>query len=142
MFYKPPIDLKDEDVDPLLRKAVAKINSSGWVWTAESCQGHPDAKGPPWADNVQPMLRLVTKKEDFPRMLGHLIESLEVPAREVEGWLWPETILACEMYPVSHGDWREVLVYVHARTAFDRDNGIIAFERFADAVSDNSFPDR
>ena len=83
-FYKLPDELTDDDIDPLLRPFVQKINRSGWVWTAESCQGHPEAKIPAWADNVRPMLRLVTPKECLGRVLGLWVKAMTIPARTID----------------------------------------------------------
>ncbi len=81
LFYTLPSELNvNEQIDPLLRTAVAAINSSGWIWTAESCQGHPDETevAAPWGHNVRPYLRLVCRD----RHLGAACSELLTQARD------------------------------------------------------------
>lgn len=62
-FYSDPESVDLALVDPLMRAFVQRMNSSGWVWTAECCQGHPDAPDNAyiWAGNTSPMVRLVLR---------------------------------------------------------------------------------
>lgn len=129
-FYEDPARLKPEQVDPLIRDAVLAINQSGWVWTAESCQGHPDAADDePWANNTRPFLRLVTRHRNLGAMLTMLYEKMYRPGFGAED-RQPLTVTIYRSFQVT-GTWAEVLVYIEAATAWDRNHGIAAFERFA-----------
>lgn len=133
-FYENPSRLDPEKVDPLIRKAVLRINESGWVWTAESCQGHPDAADfEPWANNTRPFLRLVTRRGNIGLMLGMLYEKAYRTPEGRDDYKEPLTVTVYRSFAIT-GDWAEVLVYIEAATAWDRNNGIAAFERFAEYV--------
>ncbi len=136
IFYDLPDALQPENIDPLIWPAVKRINESGWVWTAESCQGHPDAtEYGAWANNVRPMLRLVCHRVDTGKMLSLLLEAVKQPPDSgLDGLhffkveLWPQ--------PRRTPDWTEILVYISpVHTVFDRDQGIKAVERFAEMVN-------
>lgn len=134
-FYDDPRSLKLEQVDELIRKAVFTINESGWVWTAESCQGHPDASEyDPWASNTRPFLRLVCRRGDAGRMMSllypQMYRTLDVVACDYKE---PLRVTVYQSFGVT-GDWAEFLVYIEASTAWDRNNGVKAFERFADSL--------
>jgi hypothetical protein len=148
-YHHPELDkpwhtqAKNAVVDPLIRSAVQKINASGWVWTAESCQGHPDeSRTPVWASNVKPMLRLICRVEHEGAMLSALMaasRSMAVAPDDEENltaWGRPCTV-GLEIFPDERGqpDWCEALVYIPAATAWDRDRGIQAFERFGMLVN-------
>jgi len=131
-FYGDPEDLDPNLIDPLLRKAVARINLSSWVWTAESCQGHPDNDiGPVWAGNTSPMLRLVCRREQVGRMLGALHEAST--GFEDEDGL--RRYFSLRVHPQTLREWAEVLVYIEAQTVRDRNLGIAVFEKFAELVA-------
>lgn len=140
LFYDLPEALDLEQVDPLIRPAVAGINRSGWAWTAESCQGHPDATGPVWASNIRPMLRLVCRSEREGEMFSLLLQA----SRNMEEEAWKDALVpmrpvAVVIYPDGirgRPDWCENLVYLEAITAFDRNCGIEMFTRFAALVCD------
>lgn len=133
-WYEHPDSLDPLGLDPLIAPVVLEINTSGWVWTAESCQGHPDAKGPAWGGNTSPMLRLVTKVHHEGRMfslLAHasrivagIVERKEGLARTVPLHVYPSTLKSSET-------WVEHLVYAHATTAYGRNLGIQCFAEFA-----------
>ncbi len=134
IFYADPYSLTDAMIDPLLREAVRLINDSGWVWTAESCQGHPDATElGAWTHNTRPMLRLVTRRENHGAMLDYLTQATNPRVwvgddRDVGSTFTP----GIELWP-HHLDehWAETLVYITARVAYERDIGCRLFERFA-----------
>lgn len=138
-FYALPEDLKPGYIDPLIRDAVFAINASGWVWTGESCQGHPDATEPRgWEHNIEPMLRLITTAEDYALMLQLLTDACWRPIEEQDEFMahYP---LGLSLYPQFRDGWsiapyREVLVYVKARQTIERNAGLRLFERFADNV--------
>lgn len=139
-FYTVPSEVVQAQIDPLMWPIVHTINQSGWVFTGESCQGHPDAaEHDPWSDNVEPMLRLICRKEHFGRMLFHLIESSSF---DEDGL--PRTT-GFKIYPARKNwgqffktkddpAWREILVYIPASTVYSRNLGIVCYQRFADAV--------
>jgi len=138
-FYEHPDKLSPEQIDPLLRDIVPRINSSCWVWTAESCQGHPDSTEPVWANNVQPMLRLVTTAQNEGAMLALLMmaaRSMEDPSDEaMTAWGRPGAP-SFRIYLHPRGPlWVEHLIYVEAATTYSRDRGIECFRRFAEMVS-------
>ena len=129
-------------IDELIRPAVYAINSSGWVWTGESCQGHPDAvKATGWTHNTKPMLRLITSAEDFGTMLRLLCDACYSSVEEQDKAgvyrnagleLWPQEV-------PRNGAWwlapyREVLVYVPALVTFERNAALGVFDRFAERV--------
>lgn len=129
-FYDLPCELNEDQVDPLILPIVKRINESGWVWTAESCQGHPDAVDPVWCDNTDPMLRLVSDLKHEPFMLQQLVRS----SRSMEGEITPTTPL--RIYPQTpKPPWGEILVYVPAQTVFYRNRGLETFRRFAEWVN-------
>jgi len=139
LFYTLPEELVPEQIDPLLRDAVSLINKSGWVWTAESCQGHPDADHAyPWAMNTRPMLRLVCEKANFGRMLAQLVEASTF---EDDGLSRVNVLEICECRnwgpcytQRSDPGFREVVVYVRARTVYERNLGIECYQRFANSI--------
>lgn len=134
-FYELPKNLKPDQIDPLIRNAVMQINQSGWCFTAESCQGHPDmVEEAPWASNTDPMLRLICQKKDTGRMMATLVEAMYYQKGGEDGW---QETLGFQGYPraIRSSDWTEVLVYIRCKTAFDRNLGIQAYERFARLVN-------
>lgn len=141
LFYSPP-DKLDEWMDPMMRPVCEAINRSGWVWTAESCQGHPDAaKSGTWGHNTRPMLRLVTKQENVGRMLAALMEAYEVERRSVEESIaehgnLPE-LMGLEVFPFSgrNPGWSETLIYIEAKTVYQRDQGMSVWEIFGGIVN-------
>lgn len=137
IFYADPNALTPEMIDPLIWPAVQRINASGWVWTAESCQGHPDAERPgPWTHNTRPMLRLVSRRGDHGRMLETLLRACfineAVPGLPIDPERFGGGVLGLELWAREMRDlaWAESLVYIGARTAYERDYGCLIFERF------------
>lgn len=134
LFYELPQDLDLSAVDPLMRPVIARINSSGWVWTAESCQGHPeyDEQSSGWDHNTDPFLRLVTSTTRFGDMLGRLATAMRLPDSETR----IQVVCGLKLYmrPRDFGDWRQVNAYIEARNVLGRNRGIEAFTRFADAL--------
>ena len=134
IFYKDPATLRDEQIDPLLRDAVRRINRSGWLWTAESCQGHPDADDA-WAGNTRPMLRLVCRSEDRPRMMDALCQALADYNDDKLGEAYGK-VLSIAVWPYERRNgWFEALVYIPAAVAGERNAGCRCYERFAELVT-------
>lgn len=146
IFYRLPQDLNLDEIDPLMRPVVRRINESGWVWTAECCQGHPDynGEGAGWDHNVKPFLRLVTSKKTLGEMMGALASSMRLPDR-VEGW--PPEKMRCDVtcsftthvWSGDLGPWEQVLIYVEAHNVLTRDRGIEALAAFAERINDRPF---
>lgn len=132
LFYTLPSELKvNEQIDPLLRVAVAAINSSGWIWTAESCQGHPDEAeiSAPWGHNTQPYLRLVCRD----LRLGDVVATLLTEARDESDRLIGAPRMILGTRELKDG-WTELQVYVEAHNVATRNRGCQALERFGFAV--------
>lgn len=146
IFYSDPATLTPGMIDPLLRDAVAKINASGWVWTAESCQGHPDFGlvdvHTAWEHNTRPMLRLVCRADHAGSMLVALTRSACDPITDVLTPIEEETDLRLSRYPQGlelwpnerRNGWYEVLAYFQAGNVAMRDLGCLRFARFAALV--------
>lgn len=133
LFYSPP-DKMDPWVDPLMRPICEGINKSGWVWTAESCQGHPDATtSGTWGENTNPMIRLVTRQPG--RMLECLCQAFGLAKGRTERADIFE-VHGFRMYPSGrpNPEWSEILVYIDARTTFQRDQALDVWGAFAELV--------
>lgn len=145
IFYTLPSELRPEQIDPLLREIVGDINRSGWVWTAESCQGHPDAATAgetAWPHNTDPFLRLVVHKAREAEMLLHLTCALDVLNDELDraeagGWLLYGS-QGLRLYCDDREPYAEYRVYLPARIATERNGGIEVFRRFARSVNEVS----
>lgn len=133
LFYTLPSELKiNEAIDLHLRLAVASINSSGWVWTAESCQGHPDETDlhAPWGFNSDPYLRLVMRAQD----LGDAVHALLAEAHDEDSNLRGPPQMKMRTRPLKSG-WMELSVYIGASNVAERNRGCRAFERFGMAIA-------
>lgn len=150
-FYSSP-DTLDQAVDPLIRPICEKINASGWVWTAESCQGHPDAcEACAWASNTAPMLRLVTLEKDLGQMMAALCRAfpmvedcvmksnLKPGAMSTPGGFGVFEIHGFRAYPSSRPNpgWTETLIYIDAANVYQRNQALDVFRAFADLVSEH-----
>lgn len=116
-YYDPVFELRAKHVDARIWPAVQAINKSGWVWTAESCEGHRLPSRNQLQDR-SPWLRLVCRDADSPAMLDALIRS----APHELGYSGLEVVLQ----PSPPG-WFEVRVYV-------RRGGVSVFKRFARSI--------
>ena len=126
-IYILPQDLDSSLVDPLLRDIIATINSSGWVWTSESCQGHPDAASPEdtgWDHNTNPFLRLIVRNSDFGEMLALLASAMRGENR----------VCTMRLHSIAKGAWVEAIVYVEAINVLMRNQGIAALKRFSESL--------
>jgi hypothetical protein len=143
LFYSLPHELDYEMVDPLIRPICWKINDSGWVWTAESCQGHPDCTEEitAWGSNTDPMLRLVCRKYHFGDMMNLFIDSLRFDREGLDTatgfrcypkvkYSYPDLI---EKFP-GYYDWEEVLVYLPGTNVATRNRSLKCLETFAEKV--------
>lgn len=140
IFYVLPQKLKLKNIDPLMRPVVDRINESGWVWTAECCQGHPDydEHSVGWEHNVRPFVRLVTSKARFGEMMGLLASSMRLPDR-----LDPIETARCDVtlsfetfiWPHDLGPWEQVNIYINVQNVLGRNRGIEALQQFADALA-------
>lgn len=132
LFYTLPSELKvAEQIDPLLRLAVAAINSSGWVWTAESCQGHPDETDlhAPWGHNTEPYLRLACRNRYVAPLLAQLLRE----AHDDDSTLFGSPQMKLRTRQLKDA-WSEVQIYITAHNVATRNRGCQALERFAFSV--------
>lgn len=139
IFYTLPEDLNPDQLDPLLREAVLNINLSGFCWTAESCQGHPEAAVPgdtAWGHNVEPYLRLVCHDSCEGDILIALMRACdpqgEDELRAIEaGYEHPQ---AARLYRYQRGEYAEIMVYLKAHNVMGRNGGIEVFRRFSERL--------
>lgn len=122
-FYALPQSIDYSRIDVLMQPILRLINQSGWVWTAECCQGHPDATEPRgWDFNTNPYLRLVVEDGvDLESLLGMLVATCRGHV--------------IELHTVEKGPWVEVLIYIRAHNVFQRNAGIKSLTKFANDVS-------
>ena len=143
IFYSPP-NAMDQSVDPLIRPICERINGSGFVWTAESCQGHPDAaEAGTWASNNAPFIRLVTREEDLGRMLSCLCKAfplveksvLESNRRDAPSFQIFE-VHGFRVYPSSRPNpgWTETLIYIDAANVYQRNQALQVWAAFAELL--------
>jgi hypothetical protein len=122
----PPDRLMAEDVDAQIWPIVERINRSGWIWTTESCQGHP----------AMPMIGLVTN--DIGRAFTLLADAVIAEARDVSGDSRdPKGIqLRTGFYPKPRVQLGRYQVRVTALTndAPQRDRALQVFDAFAREV--------
>lgn len=144
-FYNLPQDLIPEQIDPLIRKAVFRINESGWIWTGESCQGHPDCEEEltPWGLNVHPFLRLICRAENIGKMFSLLISAMRYMDK-----YGMDSVMGFKVYPcrkntaypseniVDNDKWEEVMIYLNGTNVAERNRSISCFEKFAELVND------
>lgn len=131
IFYSMPGDL-DGCIDPLILPVVLRINESGWVWTGESCQGHPDATHS-GAAGVEPFLRLIVHRTNLGEMLSSLCDAMTIKSES--GLSMP--YLGFRLHnvtPDKSTDYAEVMVYAEARNAYMRNHGIAVLAAFADIL--------
>ncbi len=130
IFYSLPQELDINDVDPLLRSVVERINHSGWVWTSECCQGHPDAdddSNTGWDHNTNPFMRLVVGSSNLGKLLALLAQAMRLPSRTC----------SMRLHTVPRGVFEEVIVYVEANNVRTRNQGVDALQRFSEAICRN-----
>jgi hypothetical protein len=122
----PPDRLTANDVDSQMWPIVERINRSGWVWTTESCQGHP----------AMPMLGFVTN--DIGRAFSLLSDAVIAEGRDITGDARdPKGIqLRTGYYPTPRVPLGRYQVRVTALVNDDRqrDRALHVFEAFARQV--------
>lgn len=132
LFYTLPSELKvSEQIDTLLQVAVSAINSCGWIWTAESCQGHPDETDflSPWGFNIEPYLRTVLRTKHLGRAVELLLDAAH------DGNSFSHGPVGMRLYTRELKDgWTEFKVYAQAVNAAQRNRGCLAFERWGFAA--------
>lgn len=131
LFYVMPSELKPEHIDVLLRVAVQALNSTGWVWTAESCQGHPDETdvNAPWGNNTDPYLRLALRRVH----LGTVVAILLREAVDENSSMIGSPQMKLRVRELRNL-WVELQIYVDAHNVATRNRGCQALERFAFAL--------
>lgn len=140
-FYDLPSEIDYDCVDPLIRDTCKRINESGWVWTSESCQGHPDSNSAHlWAGNTDPMLRLVCEAKYAGEMMWRLLLAKRETARRVaeDPQVGMEPGICLKMWDHYRGPktdgWLELLVYIPASTVWGRNLGLEVYKTFAELV--------
>lgn len=131
LFYILPSELKPEHVDMLLRVTVQALNSTGWVWTAESCQGHPEEADihAPWGHNAEPYLRLALRRVHLGTVVAILLrEAIDENTKMIGS---PQMKLRVREL---RNLWVELQIYVGAHNVATRNRGCQALERFAFAL--------
>jgi hypothetical protein len=127
IIYDSPDTLRYETLDEPIREACRLINASGWVFTAESCSGHPDATNRfTWGFN-EPYLRLTCES----RRMGELLDLLSRAAGEFQDDDQMAISFGLKLwrYP-DKGIFSQVGVYIVARTIWERDAAMRIFENF------------
>ena len=126
MFYAMPSDLAVDDfIDPLMLPILSEINRTGWCWTAESCQGHPDLdRENSWGQNTDPMLRLVCRQQNYGLMLSSLLEA-------TTSYLHMSLFVYPRRVGLGQTDWRETIVSIPSKNVYERNRGLQAFSDFA-----------
>lgn len=152
-FFTLPGKLRPSAVDRLLRKTVRLINSSGWAWTTECCQGHPDFDGTKkrgdrgWSKywkgcggGANPILRVVVRKERVGPLMWALAEALhsiqercsDRDHKDHFGGTTPQLMLQLK-YPFRKTGyaWRQVVLVIPSEDVSERNAGCKTFEEFA-----------
>lgn len=94
------------ELDRKIRESVLLVNTSKWVWTAESCQGHPkNRRGSAgyigWSQ--VPMMRFVCRSADVGDLLTLVYKELKIGE---------ENILIYKHEPAHAVGWTEFRMYV------------------------------
>lgn len=136
IFYDLPWQIDWKFIDPLIRPIIERLNASEYVWTAESCEGHPDAiDAGAWGSNTSPMLRLIARKRDQGTVIYRLMEAYDAVRKEAEANKQIFELGGFRIYPQVKGSWAETLVYVAARNIYQRNQGLAVFAKFAELVT-------
>ena len=144
LFYSPPDDMA-EDVDPLIRPICESINKSEWVWTAESCAGHPEAdEAGAWFHNTSPFLRLVTHETKVGRMMELIFKAIIQVDHAMEKKIH-EThelhileVRQLDVIPSSRPSegWTETIVRITAVNVYQRNQALMVWKQFAENVNE------
>jgi len=152
-FFTLPGRLRPTAVDRLLRRTVRLINSSGWAWTAECCQGHPDWDGRKrrgdrgWSKHwcgcggdASPFIVVAVRKERVHVLMWALMEALhslhercpDPGHKDHFSGKTPPLEIAVK-YPTKKEGyaWRQFVVRFPAIDVKERDEGCATFEVFA-----------
>lgn len=103
--YVDPMRLTAKDVDAGVWRAVRRINTSGWVWTAESCEGHP---GRSWS--AVPEIRLVCRTADLPALMALIYRSARV-GDWARGTVLEDSVLVRRHASAQKPGWAELRVF-------------------------------
>lgn len=116
-------------IDSMIAPACSLINASGWVFTSESCQGHIDGTER-YAWGMEPFLRLTCRAHDAGLLLDLLTQaSTDLPDEEDTLLRVGVQLRIFRHHPMPEG-WAQFYVNVECRSAYDRNMGILAFEKF------------
>lgn len=128
-FYHPVSKLRPRDVDWGIRDAVMEINRSGWVWTLESCEGHPELHV--WSHH--PLIRVAVHDGFAARMLGLWHRSVPIGQHGYQPQAAYQALLYRHRPPPMPG-WFEARLLVRGP---DLATSRQAFARFARAVNES-----
>lgn len=127
-FYSNPL-VPDEGIDLLFKPICKKINASGYCYTAESCQGHPDATEPTngWNDSPKVFLRLGFHMEDTGRVMTALLGSSKFTDH-----LGCDGAVSFELYPRETKEgWMDLTVVIKSGNVWQRARALDFWNRFA-----------
>lgn len=107
------------------------INSSGWAWTVESCEGHDEGSYKP--DGHQ----LLTNKDPFIRLLTHT-ENMGGLVHTIQSIIDFEKGMFVELYPgmILDMNWCELIVYITGECELDDKRGTL--ELLAERICNKS----
>ena len=133
-FYHPPslLDYQTQ-IDPLLQEACARVNSSDWLWTAETCQGHPDYDGvnihTAWDHQTGPYFRVVLRDQYVGLCFALLYKAA------VEEKLQDAFPLGVEFYARRlRSTWNSFPILIRAHNVKTRDRACQMLTHFAELV--------
>ena len=144
MFYSPP-DKMDEWVDDLMRPICESINKSEWVWTAESCAGHPEAdEAGAWFHNTHPFIRLVTHKSNEGRVMELMFKAMHQVDKDMQENTrkYKELQLLesrmIEVIPSARPkpEWSELIIRLNAVNVYQRNQALEVWKQFAENVNE------
>jgi len=103
-------------IDPLIWPVVKRMNETGWVWTAESCQG-----GHEWS--AVPMLRLVCRTQDLGALLERVYATMRVGPDHQSSR--DGTFVRLERHKPAPVGWSELRVWADILAYFARLTGSV-----------------
>jgi len=117
-------------LDPGIREQCIETNKSGWLWTAESCDGGEPTGA--WTSRPDPFIRYVCRKEH----VGHLL----VLVRKACCWGEPPWWAQPNIYSghAEDGTWMDVMVYIRGETITEAKRA--AFMRVAQLAASDPPP--
>lgn len=102
--YNDPRNLKDVELDRLIKKSILNINKSEWIWTLFCCQGHKYSTN----NYSLPYVVFVVDNSCKGKFFEHLHNSLEINNNTKFPLLGPELEIH---FGYSNRDYFIVTVY-------------------------------